>query len=326
MLQHPPMRIWSIDVLLAIVVLVAGCSEDPPRDAQPDLRTDGARRLVVDTAGSLQNGCWAPDGKRIAFTEFYGGYNEGPSAVTVVDAAGGTTTRLTPGVSDEVNMPGACWDGLGGRITFTSDQTPTEHDEVFVVPDGGGDLVQVTDRPDHRAFEPTFSPDGQWIVFESHTLDNEEDGELWKVRADGSELTQLTSTKTIANARQPVWSPQGDRIVFQAPGANGAPDVHTIATDGSELFNVTMSPAEDTDASFSPDGLHIVYSSDTGGLDLARLHVIPSAGGTPIAITDTDAYDGAPSWGPTGVIVFESYSGDPDDSPGTVLFLIDAPL
>lgn len=309
-----------------IIVAAACTAAEPPADNQPDLRTDGARRLAIEgVTGSTQNGCWSPTGDRIAFTHFTGGYNVGPSAVMVVDADGGTSTALTPGVSDEVNMPASCWDATTGRIVFTSDQSTTEHDEVFVVPEDGGALVQITARDDRRAFEPTFAPDGAWIVFESHQLDQDEDGELWKLRADGTELTQLTSTATIANARQPVWSPLGDRIVFQAPGVGGGPDVHTIAIDGSDLVNVTQSPAEDTDASYSPDGLRIVYSTDTGELDLARIHVIDAQGGTPVPITDTAAYDGAPGWGPIGKIAFESYAGDPDDSPGTVLFVIDAP-
>jgi TolB protein len=315
-------------IRLAVVAFgLAGCGQDaPPVDDQPGVRADGARRLEVEgLSGSLQNPCWSPQGDRIALTNFRGGYNEGPSAVVVVDADGGAATAITPGVSDEVNMPASCWDAASGRIVFTTDQTATEHDEVFVVPEDGGDPVQVTDRPDRRAFEPTFAPDGEHIVFESHALDQDEDGELWTIRVDGSELVQLTSPDTIANARQPVWSPTGDAIVFQAAGVDGLPDVWTIAPDGTGLFNVTESPSEDTDASFSPDGRYIVYSSDQGGLDLARIHVIPKDGGTPMPVTATEAYDGAPGWGPDGVIAFESYAGDPDESPRTVLYLVDAP-
>ncbi len=80
------------------------------------------------------------------------------------------------------------------------------------------------------------------------------------------------------------------------------------------------------DASFSPDGEWIVYSSDEDELDLANIFVIPVAGGDSIKVTDWAGYDGAPSWLPDGnCIVFESYAGDPDDSPGTTLWLFDAP-
>ena len=308
-----------------IALLACGCAGD---DGDPVVgpRRDSATPLAITGVdGSLQNPCWLPGGK-LAFTNFRTRYNVGPSAVALVAAAGGTATALTPGISDEVNMPGGCVDRVHARIVYTSDQSATGHDEVFVIAISGGPPTQVTDRRLDRAFEPTFSPDGEWIVFESHPLTSETNGVLYKIRSSGTELTQLTTLATAGNARQPVWSPVGDKIVFQSPGASGAFDVFTIGPDGTGLSNVTRSTAEDTDASFSPDGRFIVYSSNEGGVAYANLHAIPAGGGAAIAVTDSDAYDGAPAWSPDGTtIAFETYPADPDDSAGTTLSVIAAP-
>ena len=308
-----------------IAIGISGCAPDP--EISSGTRHDTATALEISNAqGSFQNPCWLPD-HRLVFTNFRTAYNIGPSTVSVVDAAGGAPTALTPGTTDEVNMPGSCFDPVRALVAFTSDRTATHHDEVFVVPVAGGPPVQVTDRLTDRAFEPTFSPDGAWIVFESHTLASDADGILYKVRANGTELTQLTTAATATNARQPVWSPLGDKIVFQSPGIGGAFDLFTIDPTGGNLTNVTSSATDETDASFSHDGRSVIYSSNTGGLAHANVFAIPLGGGTPIRITNSDAYDGAPAWSTDGsTIAFESYAGDPDGSTGTKLLLIAAPM
>lgn len=312
--------------LVALALLAGGCAGDDGEPAAGPRRDSATALAITGVAGSLQNPCWLPGGN-LAFTNFRTRYNVGPSAVALVAAAGGSATAITPGTADEVNMPGGCVDRVHDRIVYTSDQTATGHDEVFVVAISGGPPTQVTDRRLDRAFEPTFSPDGEWIVFESHPLSSETDGVLYKIRPSGADLTQLTTQANAGNARQPVWSPVGDKIVFQAPGASGVFDVFTIGPDGAGLRNVTRSTAEDTDASFSPDGRFIVYSSNEGGVAHANLHAIPAAGGAAIPVTDSDAYDGAPAWSPDGTtIVFETYPADPDDSAGTTLAVVAAPV
>lgn len=188
--------------------------------------------------------------------------------------------------------------------------------------------MQVTDRPGFVAFEPSFSPDGQWIVFESHVLDVDGDGALFKVRGDGTQLTQLTDGS--GDDRQPNWSPAGGLIVFQSRTrtAGGDWDLFVMDTNGGAVRNVTASPlSEDTDVSFSPDGRRLVYSSDLGGLEFANLFVLSTSGGAALRVTDADRYDGAPSWSPDGsTIAFESYAyGDPDGHRGTAIWTIDAP-
>jgi TolB protein len=288
----------------------------------PDLhRHDDAEAIEVAGGGSIQNPCVSPDGATLVFTRWRGGYNEGSATVERRPLGGGTAEVLTAMDQVSVNLPGACF-STDGRLTFSSTNT-TGRDEIFVL-DPDGTLHQVTDRPGFVAFEPSLSPDGEWIVFESHVEDVEGDGALFKVRSDGNELTMLTDGS--GDDRQPNWSPDGSRIVFQSHGRDpGNIDLYTIDPDGGTLSRVTTSSAEDTDASFSPDGARIVFSSDHGGLELANLFVIPVEGGEPQRITNSEGYDGAPTWAPDSRVLFETRLGDPDDSPGTSLASIDAP-
>ena len=57
-------------------------------------------------------------------------------------------------------------------------------------------------------FQPAWSPDGAWLAYV--TWENEQ-GAIWKVRADGTDAQRLTPNP--ARYSQPAWSPDGSRIV-----------------------------------------------------------------------------------------------------------------
>jgi TolB protein len=63
----------------------------------------------------------------------------------------------------------------------------------------GTELRRLTNRGDNLA--PSFSPDGNWIVF---TSSRDGDNELFIMRLDGSGLTQLTNNEL--SDWQPRWA------------------------------------------------------------------------------------------------------------------------
>ncbi len=283
--------------------------------------------VPISAAGSLQNPCFSPDGSKIVFTRFRNGYNTGLSDILLVDVGGGTPVTLSTVAAQNVNLPGSCWDAATNRIVFTAD--PDSGDQIYVVPAAGGAVRQVSHFTDKVAWEPSFSPDGQWIAFEAHSAANPDatPGTIWKIKTDGTSPTRLTFDGD--DDRQPNWSPRGDLIVFQSLRSGSPWNLYTIAPDGSGSNRVTTQPGDQTDASFTPDGRYVVYSSDANALDQAGLWAAPSVGGSssPIRIgAGRTSYDGAPSVSRDGQwVVFETMKGSPDGSAGTKIGILPMP-
>lgn len=162
---------------------------------------------------------------------------------------------------------------------------------IYKVRTDGSDLVELTPRndtegngPDDRYDAgPTWSPDSNLILFSSNR--NRGPGinrytDLYTMRPDGSEITQLTQTDwTLSNF---AWSPDGQKIAIGATEReDGVGDLYLMDANGSNLRKLTNSKAinfsglETDYGSFawSPDGAWIVTRNDIhsaiGLVDLA---------------------------------------------------------
>ena len=286
-------------------------------------RNDNAVELnITGLSGSLQNPAFNPDGEFIVFTNFTNGYNTEPADLYIYELETEELTLLFSDGNANVNLPGSSWN-TEGNIIFSSSKDP--HDEIYQIDENGGTPDQITDREDIVAYEPSSSPDGLWVVFESHPLDVEDQGVIIKYEIDG-DGSYIELTDSSDDCRQPNWSPAGNKILYQRFDSN-IWDIWIMDIDGSNKTNVTASIVGDkTDASFSGDGEWIIfsYANEDAGIDIANIYKISITTGDTIRITNYNGgYDGAPSISADGSkLVFESFPGDPDDSDGTKIYLL----
>ncbi len=157
------------------------------------IKPDGSDfRLIVDD--ELNNGfpTWSPDGTRLA-------YKRG-NQLMIMSLADRKVTPLTDGTYYD-NFPQ--WSPRGDVIMFTS-YRDGDFDLYTIRPDGSG-LRRLTEAPGNDAHSAWCS-DGQWIVFSSSRMGFKDEmaqydavpqpyGEMFAIRADGSDVRQLTDNR-----------------------------------------------------------------------------------------------------------------------------------
>ena len=168
------------------------------------IKPDGSGYREIAEEG-FNNGfpSWAPDGKRIV-------YKRGKQIVTMT-VADGKVTPLTDG-SHYDNFPK--WSPKGDVIMFTTDRD-NDFELYTMRPDGSG-VRRMTNTPGNDAHS-IWSTDGEWVVFSSGRKGFKDEmalydgvpqpyGEIFAMRADGTDVRQLTDNKW--EDASPGWMPE----------------------------------------------------------------------------------------------------------------------
>jgi TolB protein len=177
-------------------------------------------------------------------------------------------------------------------IVFTSDRDGgTGKREIYLMDFDGRNQRRLTNGKT-LSINPSWSPDGQQIVFTSYS---HMFPRLFRMSRNGAGLREI-STGVELNA-SPSFAPDGKKIVF-AGAIQGNPDIFVINTDGSGLKRLTHSLAVDSTPRWSPVGNQILFTSSLSGTP--QLYVMDPEGANVRRVTFAGDWNDEGAWSPDG--------------------------
>jgi Tol biopolymer transport system component len=227
-----------------------------------DLKTKQENRLT-DPRNHAEGDSFSPDGVWIVFHMKIAG--EEQSDIYKIRRDGSNLTRLT-------NTPSAVeadpnWSNDGTEIVFTYLDAHSKRfllkkmdgrgENITTIYDGGAGVSAGAFPPGN--YDPSWSPDDQWIVFERAVKSGSENWgsgiwHIFKVRRNGSDVADISVAGGHDDRAEylPSYSPDGKFIVFGTLYEAKNPhdslnDVFIMDTTGKGLKRLTLDPASDKD-------------------------------------------------------------------------------
>ena len=217
---------------------------------------------------NVTEGTWmsldvSPDGQTIAFDLL--------GDIYTLPITGGTATSIASGMPWEI-QPRFSPDG--SQIAFTSDRGGG--DNVWIMNADGSDARQLTQETFRMLNNPSWSPDGRYIVARKHftTRRSAGTGEIWMYHVLGGNGVQLVERPSEAFQKEqgePIYSPDGRYVYFTRNVSPGNTFLYAEDSNG-DLFNIQRYDLEtgETDTVVSgvggavrpapsPDGRYIAF-------------------------------------------------------------------
>ncbi|GAB3089100.1 CehA/McbA family metallohydrolase [Lysobacter terrae] len=232
----------------------------------------------------------ARDGRSVVFTRHDGQAME----LWRLDLASGRTQALT--ANGAVNVePRLSPDGT--RIAWVSTQeageTKAGHFNLFIADIDAkglrnarpllGERKSTLDRYYYAAFDhainPSWSPDGQSLLYVANTEVAWGSGDVWSVSLrDPSQRRKILSEETSWSAR-PELAPDGRRLLFSSYHGRQTHQLWLSTLQGVAPLPLTFGDSERRNARWSPDGQRIAYIGNGEASGNTSLEVIDVIGG-----------------------------------------------
>ncbi len=220
-----------------------------------------------------------PDGKNIYFTS----YLDGDHHLYKISVDGGQPVKVAA-FDGMIMAPAISPDGSKIACVLTKDGNA----EIYLLDMKGKVIKRLTN---HRSIDssPTWSPDGNMLAFSS---DRTGSPHIYTRDSYGLKVKRVTYDGRYNDS--PIWSHKGNRITFVSRTKRGRFDLASVDTSGAD-YRILTEMGRNENPHFSPDGLHIVFSSNRlGPYDIFTMDI---TGRNKRRLTKT-GNNTNPTWGP----------------------------
>ena len=282
-------------------------------NAPPGMTTRKVR-LAVDE-GSWMNVDVAPDGRTIAFDLL--------GDIYTMPIEGGTPTRIAEGLAYE-HQPRFSPDGK--RIAFVSDRAGG--DNIWLMKRDGSDKRQISKEDFRLLNQPSWSPDGQFIVAKKHFTTGRSlgTGEVWMYHVSGGAGVPLVKKPNERHQKElgePTFAPDG-KGVYYTRNVTPGPIFEYAQDSNTDLFHIERYDLNDGEVttvaagaggavrpSPSPDGKKLAFVRREG--TQSKLYVKDLSSGTEKKVYDALDQDVQETWAVTGVYPNMGWTPDSSD-------------
>jgi imidazolonepropionase-like amidohydrolase/Tol biopolymer transport system component len=304
------MKYSLVSVIAALLFSGSAYAQDSAEDpAKQKWDVNAPKGAVIRQAAiNVDEGSWidvdvSPDGQSIAFALL--------GDIYTMPIAGGKPVRVAEGLAWEV-QPRFSPDGK--RIAFTSDRGGG--DNIWIMNRDGSDKRQVTKEEFRLLNQPSWSPDGRYIVAKKHFTTSRSlgTGEIWIYHVSGGGGVQLVKKPSDTHQKElgePIYAPDGKSVYYTKNITPGGTFIYAQDSN-SDLFNIEkydLQTGEITTAvsglggsvrpNPSPDGKKIAFVRRE--MTKSKLYVKDLESGVERKVYDDLDQDVQETWAVTGV-------------------------
>ena len=273
----------------------------------------------------------SPDGSRVVYAVTSADWkqDEFVTQLWMAVPAAGQTFQLTRG---EKSASQAQWSPDGAWLTFVTERFGGKP-QIYAIAARGGEAVALT-KAENGVNGYKWAPGGKSIAYTASDADDKANkkrkdhfgpfevvrreynhSQLWTFDVAAAFESPVTGTRRTNGrdftVRSFNWSPDGDRIAFDATVNPdlvqiGTADLYVLTLAGNSVKKLVSQPGPDTSPVWSPDGSQIAFQSAMGEARFfhtnGRIAVVNASGGAPRSLTDS--FDEDPNliaWLPNGI-------------------------
>lgn len=298
----------------------------PPEGAAPDQKFDLAY-TVDDGAGGVLTGQLGTSGEVTVGSQgtiAYGSWRPSDYEEIVLVQPDGVGPKLLTPEGDGIFCSAPAWQPGGNQLAFLGfdDNRATVEQSLYIINrDGSGlkpivDLTSVDDFMNNydyfgNSIGPSWSYDGLYLTYAVEHWDAMMNTEIsvWIVRADGSGATRLTSPGINFEDYNPIFSPDGQWVVFHREDWNGPGSLRLCrvpSVGGAVEFLTPLAGVGSHDPAYAPDGSAIYYiREDWAGPGTITLHKMnpDGSGQAPVYTAPGAAFLTRPVVSPDGTLI-----------------------
>ncbi|WP_321324912.1 amidohydrolase family protein [uncultured Parasphingorhabdus sp.] len=244
------MKYSLVSVLATLLLSGTALAQDKSDETAWDVNAP-AGATIKQVPINVDEGSWidvdvSPDGQSLTFALL--------GDIYTMPMAGGQPIRIAEGLAWEV-QPRFSPDGR--RIAFTSDRGGG--DNIWIMNRDGSDKRQLTKEEFRLLNQPSWSPDGRFIVAKKHftTQRSLGTGEIWLYHVSGGAGVQLVKRPSETHQKElgePIYAPDGKAVFYTRNVTPGGMFIYAQDSNG-DLFNIEKYDLETGEVTTAVSGL-----------------------------------------------------------------------